>query len=268
MSDSSYGIGLSNVASDEERRLAAVESLFDSATFRHLDALGIETGMKCLEVGSGAGSVARHMADRVGNTGSVVATDIDAGLLDDRSTPNLEFRQHDVCRDPLPVGAFDIIHARLLLEHLPSRVGVLDKLAAALAPGGWLLIEDLDFTDWLYLPEGKLLCEPHAVRPTLRAFHAAAASMGSWDGEWGRELPVHFMKMGLGQVGSEVRLPVIFGGSPQAAFITVSVRQLTPVLLNEGRVSQLDVDALIDAFESPGALVGLHAMVSAWGTAR
>jgi SAM-dependent methyltransferase len=208
------------------------------------------------------------MAERVGNTGSVVATDIDASLLGDRGGPNLEFRQHDVCSDPLPVGAFDIIHARLLLEHLPSRVGVLDTLAAALAPGGWLLVEDLDLTDWLYLPEDKLLCEPQAVRATIRAANAAVASMGSWDAEWGRELPVHFVKMGLGHVGSEVRLPIIFGGSPQAAFITVSVRQLTPVLLNEGRVSQLDVDALIDAFESPGALVGLGAMVSAWGTAR
>jgi SAM-dependent methyltransferase len=268
VSDSPYGIGLSNVGSDEQRRLAAVESLFDSATFRYLDALGIETGMRCLEVGSGTGSVARHMAERVGNSGAVLATDIETSFLVDGGMPNLEFKEHDVCRDPIPDGAFDLIHARLLLEHLSTRIAVLDKLTAALAPGGCLLVEDLDFTDWLYLPEEKLLCQPHAVRGTLRAVHAASATIGSWDAEWGRDLPAQFVQMGLGQVGSEVRVPIIFGGSPEAALITVSVRQLTPLLFNEGHVSRTDLDALVDAFERPGALVRYGAMVSAWGTAR
>src|SRR5690242_21172333 len=36
-------------------------------------------------------------------------------------------------------------HARLLLEHLPSRDDVLESLAGALRPGGWLLVEDFDW---------------------------------------------------------------------------------------------------------------------------
>jgi SAM-dependent methyltransferase len=257
---------MSNAASDEARRLAAVEHLFDPGSFRHLDALGIEPGMRCLEVGSGSGSVARYLAERVGNDGTVLATDIDISHLVGCEMTNLELRQHDVSSDLLPEAAFDIIHARLLLEHLPSRIAVLDKLIAALAPAGRLLIEDLDLTDWLYLPEDKLLCEPQAARATLRAAYAAVSSNGSWDAEWGRELPVQLVKHGLDQVGCEVRAPLVVGGSPQAAFITVSVRQLAPLLLDGGHVAQTDVDALIEAFEEPGSMVGGYNMVSAWGT--
>ena len=41
MGNSSYGIGLSNKWSEEERRLSAVEEPFDPGTFRHLDTIGI-----------------------------------------------------------------------------------------------------------------------------------------------------------------------------------------------------------------------------------
>jgi trans-aconitate methyltransferase len=44
----------------------------------------------------------------------------------------------------LPEGGFDLIHARLVLNWLPERLSVLDKLVKALKPGGWLLIEDYD----------------------------------------------------------------------------------------------------------------------------
>ena len=180
--------------------------------------------------------------------------------------PNLEVRQHDICTDALPEAAFDIIHARLLLEHLPPRLAVLEKLADALAPGGWLLIEDLDFTGWLNLPEEKLPVSPQTIRAAYQAAFLASASTGSWDGEWARDLPIHFMNLGLSRVGAEVCAPIIFGGSPQAAFVTVSIRQLVPLLVEGGYVSQADLDALIDAFERPGAMVGGYSMVSAWGT--
>jgi cyclopropane fatty-acyl-phospholipid synthase-like methyltransferase len=70
MEDHAYGMGLSNDWADEKRRLASVQEVYDPATFRHLDALGISSGMHCLEVGGGGGSVAVFMSERVGPTGS------------------------------------------------------------------------------------------------------------------------------------------------------------------------------------------------------
>ncbi len=47
-------------------------------------------------------------------------------------------------RDDLPTAQFDLIHARLVLIHIPAREAVLERLVTALRPGGWLVIEDFD----------------------------------------------------------------------------------------------------------------------------
>ena len=78
--------------------------------------------------------------------GHVVATDIDTRFLETLKRPNLEVCRHDITRDPLPEEAFDLIHARMVLIHLPERDLVLRRLAAALKPGGWLVCEEFDGT--------------------------------------------------------------------------------------------------------------------------
>jgi SAM-dependent methyltransferase len=39
---------------------------------------------------------------------------------------------------------FDLVHARLVLVHVPDRAAALATMVAALRPGGWLLVEDAD----------------------------------------------------------------------------------------------------------------------------
>lgn len=171
--ESSYGLGLSNQWSDEQKRLAGVEATYDPGTFRFLDMLGLGVGMHCLELGGGGGSVARWMAERVGPSGSVLVTDIDVGALDGCEGPNIEVRVHDAGTDPIDECAFDIIHSRLVLEHIPARFEVLDKLVAALRPGGALLIENADLAliadGPLLFPEGVLATTRHVCgRPQKR----------------------------------------------------------------------------------------------------
>jgi SAM-dependent methyltransferase len=268
MDEPSYGVGLSNARFDEKQRLTAAEITFDPGTFRHLDAIGVAEGMRCLELGGGGGSVARWMSERVGPSGSVLVTDINVDGLAGCDLRNVEVRVHDVCTDPLDEGYFDLVHARLVLEHLPTRVTVLEKLVSALRPGGWLLIEDVDLSAWLHLPEERLLCEPTEVRGALQAMMRATASIGTrsgWDGEFGRDLPIHLVNAGLGQVGSEGFAPLVLGGSPQSDFVTVSARQLAVVLVDSGLVTTSEVDSVIDAFEKPASMMSYGPLVSAWG---
>jgi hypothetical protein len=71
----------------------------------------------------------------VGPTGFVLATDIDPRfvLQDGSANPaNMEVRVHDIVTDSLPEGAYDLIHARLVLVWLPARLTVLDKLVKGL----------------------------------------------------------------------------------------------------------------------------------------
>ena len=149
-------------------------------------------GAACLEIGAGGGSIAIWLADLVGPSGRVVATDIDVRSLEaiDRS-PSLEVRRHDVVQDPLEVGQFDLVHARLVLEHLPERDAVLTKLVRALRPGGWIVIEDVDYASAIPISELGASEHEHTQSVRLREFakerdcalsgpRAAVPTAGRW----------------------------------------------------------------------------------------
>jgi trans-aconitate methyltransferase len=118
--------------------------LFDTTTFRHLDTLGVAAGWRCWEVGAGAATVPAWLARRVGPKGHVLATDTDLTFLQSARDIPYELRRHDIGADPAPPEEFDLVHARLLLEHIPSRDAALHTMIEALRPGGWLLIESAD----------------------------------------------------------------------------------------------------------------------------
>ena len=129
----------------ERERLGMLELLMDPLTIRRLEARGVTEAWNCLEVGAGGGSVALWLAQRVGPGGRVVASDINTRFLRDLDMPNLEVRQHDIVSDDLEKGGYDLVHCRALLLHLAEREKGLRRMAAAVRPGGWLLIEESDY---------------------------------------------------------------------------------------------------------------------------
>src|SRR4051794_14202555 len=114
---------LDNAQPEAGARFGALAELFDPSTFRHLDALGIEPGMRCWEVGAGGPTVPSWLAARVGADGHVLATDLDVSWLP--AGAGFEVRRHDVGTEPPPGGSFDLVHARLLLVHVPRRAEAL-----------------------------------------------------------------------------------------------------------------------------------------------
>jgi SAM-dependent methyltransferase len=120
-----------NARAVQRERLQTLATLLDPGTVRHLDALGVEHGGRCLEAGAGGGSIAVWLSDRVGPGGSVLATDLDTTVLREVSRPNLVVAAHDVLVDDLPEAEFDLVHMRLLLAWLPEPHRALRRLAAA-----------------------------------------------------------------------------------------------------------------------------------------
>lgn len=99
---------------------------------------------RALEVGCGTGAFARELASRAE---SVLAVDLSPRMIAvarDRSEgiPNLDLRVLDVTRWEIPADAFDCIASLTTLHHLPARE-TLSKFAAALRPGGSLLVLDV-----------------------------------------------------------------------------------------------------------------------------
>ena len=74
------------------------------------------------------------------HSGRVVVTDLNTKHLAPLASSIIEVRQHNIVEDELEEQAFDLAFARLVLEHIPEREAVLDKLVRALKPGGWLLL--------------------------------------------------------------------------------------------------------------------------------
>src|SRR5262245_37241843 len=102
-------------------RFAALSAMFDPATKQHLLNRGLTAGWHSLEVGGGGGSIASWLSTQVGPTGRVLVTDVDTRFLDGLSAVNLKVLRHDVTRDALAERAFDLVHTRMVLIHLPER---------------------------------------------------------------------------------------------------------------------------------------------------
>ncbi|PWI17594.1 hypothetical protein DI272_28085 [Streptomyces sp. Act143] len=247
----------------EHGRLLALEEIHDSQSRHRLTELGVTEGWHCLEVGCGAGSIARWLAKQVGAVGRVLATDLDTGFVNGRGLSNLEIRTHDLIKDDLPDAAFDLVHARAVVEHLPDRDEALRRLAAATRPGGWVLVEDFDI-DGPTLPAAHSSLPGHSESAERlgRALRAAFGAAGTAPGTRHR-LPQALRDAGLTDVGTQVHAPVITGGA--AAFLPLTLRSLRPHLLATGEVSDLDIEDVITLTKYQGTTCIPNFMVLAWG---
>jgi SAM-dependent methyltransferase len=226
---------LDNAWEHARRRLTLLEELYDHITIRSLERVGVKPGWRCLEVGPGAGSITRWLCERTGPTGQVVAVDLDTRFVDELAATEdaLEVHQQDIVADGLPGGEYDLIHARMVLIHIPARLQVLEAMAAALRPGGWLVIEDGDVFPSQVLAGG--------VYAELWATMVSAFTTVGMHPTWGRELPGIFDRLGLEEVDAECDTGFHRGGGTYPEVLTVSLTQMRPLMLAAGATeAQLD----------------------------
>ena len=240
-----------DLAANAATRFQAISEIFDAATERRLTALGLTTGWNCLEVGAGGGSIARWLSDRVGDTGRIVATDIDTAFLDTIDRPNLEVVRHDVTRDPLPPAAFDLAHTRMLLIHLPDPDVVLKRLAAALKPGGWLVCEELDGT-------AEVTLKTYAAMRRLREDVGA-------DPHYGRRLFARFRSLGLTDLGAEGYVTVVQARTPVATLLRASFELRRRAMIDAGYLTPVEFDADVARMEAPDFMMPSPTMWTVWG---
>ncbi len=253
---------------ETEQRFGSLAALYDPRTIRFLEATGVGLGWRCLEIGAGGGSVATWMADRVGDTGHVTATDIDPRFLTVLSAlgrPNVAVLHHNIVADSLPEATFDLIHARLVFIHLPTASEALARVAAALKPGGWLVIEDFDPT---IIGERVYSSADSAATATAhRAFAALEqlrASRGVASG-WGRNLYQTFRALGLTEVGMEGQVAVQPGGSAGARLFQANFGQVRDAAIAAGLIAAEELDGVIALLDDPDFTISMPVMFTAWG---
>jgi SAM-dependent methyltransferase len=241
---------------DERERLAGIERLWDEGTFALLERLGVGPGVAVAEVGAGGGSVVEWLAGRVGPQGRVLATDLYPKFLEPLHGGPVEVRVHDILAEPLPAAEFDVVHTRLLVEHVGA--AALPNLVAGLRPGGVLLLEDYDFG-----------CGgAHPDDPELLDITAAVCDLMSargFDRHLGRKLPELLEGAGLAGVQAEGRVRLVRGGTPDTAFFRLTIATLRDLVVASGRATEEDLDRAVQRMDDPHRTILSPLMVACWG---
>ena len=246
----------------ERERLANIERMLDPLTIQRLQSLGVGEGWRCLEVGAGGGSIVGWLCGVVGPRGSVVATDLQTKFLEALQFPNLEVRRHDIMQDKLETAAFDLVTARKVLEHLPNPALVLRRLAAALRPGGWLLVEDADFISFISVSAPH----PELFQRAAPRFIEAMTSAG-YQPYFGRRLGREMRNLGLSQVRMEGRTGEwnCSDGNASGALFKLTFERLRDRVVQAGSLSAEDIDQFLTDIQSPD-FTGIGPIsFAAWG---
>lgn len=229
----------------ERERLAANERYWDPFSIRILERLGIAEGMRVLDVGAGGGTIAQWFARHVAPSGSVLAVDQDPRFIAALDEPNLEVRQMDLFADDFPRDSFDVVHARCLLEHLPERIGGLERLIGAARPGGLVAICDF----------GGALGGPVYPTPddlSVQEVFLAVVNEAGWDDTWAPMIAEHMRSSGLEDVGAESFRRYMVGGDIGSVRINqFSLSVVRDRMVATGRITADQIDACLARLRDP-----------------
>jgi SAM-dependent methyltransferase len=232
-------------------RLDLLSAVLDGFTISRLSSLGDLTGRRCLELGAGNGSIAGWLADQAGPSGRVLATDVNTRHVPpDRGYTVV---RHDLTTDPLPDGPWDVIHARLVLGHLPGRHDVLRRLAVALTPDGALAIED-----WDDYRAGLVLAAPEPEAVTLFSAYETILEQildaRAVDHDWPWQVHAAMASAGLVDVDTAVHARSWPGGSAGALHHAANISLLRATILEAGMTEE-QLDRLSGFLRDPRMVV-------------
>ncbi|KAF7361658.1 Methyltransferase str2 [Mycena venus] len=138
-----YVLGVSEAEWD---RLDAQSNGMDNFLDNKLCPEDIGQPRKILEIGAGSGAWAIRAAKQYPDA-EVLAVDMNP-LPARPLPPNLQYQQVNVLEPfPFAAGSFDVVHTRLVLCHLPDGLETLSRIIDLVAPGGWLLVDEIDWSE-------------------------------------------------------------------------------------------------------------------------
>jgi SAM-dependent methyltransferase len=246
------------------RRLNLLARTMGPTTDALLVDAGVREGMTCIDVGCGGGHVARRLAELVGESGRIVAIDLDqvklAAAADEAECAglrNIAFRAADVLdwREP---SSYDVVYGRFILSHLPDSPRVLANMRDALRPGGVVVLEDIDFSGGFCHPDND------GYRRYSELYSAVVHKRGG-DADLGKRLFELTCTAGLTDVHVRVVRP---GDAPEKAMALVTLQNIVSAVLAESLAmeSELQADiASLEAFTNDSrSLIALPRIFQVW----
>lgn len=234
-----------------------MSKILDPWTRSSLVALGVRDGWHCLEVGGGNGSMTQWLCDKVGGSGSVTSVDINPRLIELIAAENLTVRQADMRTADLPSGAFDLVLCRAMLHQIAEQAQeVLEKMAAAVKPGGWLFTCEPDFNL-------VRTSEPQVWREAWAGIIKWGESQGV---NWfiGRNLPAMVTRLKLGHPEGKTEVPNIRGTTRDAIYFKMFFEMIRDRVIGAGFVDATTLDAASAVLDDPDCWTQCWMLTNVW----
>jgi len=159
----------------------------------------------------------------------------------------------------------EISQGRAVLEHIPGRQRALERMISAVRPGGWLVLEAIDFGGVMAAAMAHYADPPeHAplYERTVRAIEAAFAAAGG-DANFGARLVRTLTDAGLVNIAAEARTPLVAGGTEN--WIPGTVEHLAEHMVSTGLVTVSDIESVLAMTGDRSCHYAPSPMVTAWG---
>lgn len=204
-------------------------------------ALDLAQPDRIIDVGCGTGSLLRWMSDILPAHATLAGLDLEPRT--DRAG-RARIQTGDLFEPPF-TDTFDLVHCRLVLEHLPDPAAGLAALTRLLEPGGYLLVADLDCSVVTASDESHALATD--FNRGVTAMLEALESSGLVATAFGNQLADTARALGL-DVIEEIRFDrEIEGGSDWALFQSDNT-----AMLNTIADSREQSAGLVRGFQTPG----------------
>ncbi|MFI5281947.1 MAG: class I SAM-dependent methyltransferase [Candidatus Dormibacterales bacterium] len=239
-SESDYQLGADPI---ELERLNRQGRVLAPATRTILQAAGVRTGMRVLDLGSGMGDMAFVAAELVGPTGEVLGID---RAPEPVAKANLRARQHGLAnvrflvgdiQDRAPGGPYDAIVGRLVLMYVPDPATVIRTQARLLRPGGVVVPIEFDLFSARSIPATPLVAQ--ALSWLIEAFKRTGI-----DPALGPRLWTIQQEAGLRPIGMIGVQPHFGPDDPEGpAILAGIIRTVAPLMERSGVATAAEVGA-------------------------
>lgn len=249
-----------------KQRLDVLAAVMQPHTAWLLDAVGVEPGSRCIDVGCGGGHVSRELARRVGSDGYVVGIDLDPDVISlaradahREGLTNLRFEVGDAAG--LDAGDYDLAYCRFLLSHVPRPGEVLESITATVRPGGAVVLEDTDFAASFCYPESA------AYQRFVQLYREVVSRFGG-NADIGPALPALLRSARIQDVELDVRQPAALSG-PAKLMTVVTLERISRAVIGERLASPDELDSLLTSlrvyYDDPTTLMSTPRIVRTWG---
>ncbi|WP_067546481.1 class I SAM-dependent methyltransferase [Nocardia crassostreae] len=248
---------LGHAIKGEDDRLRLLEQTHDPVTAELLDRLPIRPDWHCLDIGAGAGSIARLLADRCPD-GQVTAADIDTRFLTGDRGDRLRVLRCDIRSHDFPKATFDFVRIRMLLMHLDDRERLLRRILNWLRPGGWILISELDILPGAYAPD-------RIWRLAVTECADIMENFGT-DARWAsRGLVPALSAADFTDLGLSWWTATVGDGGAAEDFWLANIARIADLIDERCRLTRHELDQMATRFADPTFAQPAHLLVSAWG---